>query len=67
MADGYRIVRNCRATDRRDSVFAMAALEPNTPQTDKLIADIVGSITGIHIITANLGGVLKAAGSRATK
>jgi hypothetical protein len=31
MADVYRIVRNCRATDPRDSVFATAALEPIPP------------------------------------
>lgn len=31
MEDAYRIVRNCRANDRRDSVFALAALEPAAP------------------------------------
>jgi hypothetical protein len=31
MADAYRIVRNCRAADPRDSVFAIAALEPVSP------------------------------------
>lgn len=31
MADAYRIVRNCRAADGRDSVFAIAVLEPAPP------------------------------------
>ena len=31
MGEAYRIVRNCRATDPRDSVFAIAALEPVSP------------------------------------
>ncbi|KAH8903773.1 hypothetical protein BR93DRAFT_981110 [Coniochaeta sp. PMI_546] len=31
MEDAYRIVRNCRSADRRDSVFAIAALEPVPP------------------------------------
>jgi len=29
--NGYRIVRNCRATDRRDSVFAIATLDAVPP------------------------------------
>lgn len=31
MGDAYRIVRSCHATDPRDSVFAIASLEPIKP------------------------------------
>ena len=31
MGDAYRMVRNCHAANRRDSVFAIATLEPHPP------------------------------------